>query len=121
MPGQRWTYEDVPGPRLAEVPVYVLTSGFSFSAAESFTFGLKINDRITQVGERIGGGGYWGQEVDLGHRFVAFVPEGRTFDPETGEAWEAEGLEPDLAVPHAEALDTALADARQRIGSESSN
>ena len=80
---ERWTYEDVPGERYLDRPVLVLTNGRTFSAAESFTFGLKVTDRVLTVGERTGGGGHFGGVGDLTGDFTIFVPVGRTFDPRT--------------------------------------
>lgn len=106
-PRERWTLDSVAGERL-RVPVYILTSRRTLSAAESFIFGLKINNRVTIVGERTAGAGHFGSFVDLPGGFVSFVPHGRTYDPRTNEGWEAEGIEPHVLVPAADALDTAL-------------
>jgi C-terminal processing protease CtpA/Prc len=51
-----WTLPHVPGKRLVDVPIFVLTSGSTFSAAEEFTYDLKCLKRATIVGERTGGG-----------------------------------------------------------------
>src|SRR5688500_4358829 len=59
-PSERWTSERVAGKRLPDIPVYVLTSRRTISAAESFAFGLKVNNRIKIVGERTAGGGHFG-------------------------------------------------------------
>ena len=107
-PVERWTLDSVPGSRLAHVPVYVLTSRSTFSAAESFTFGLRVTGRATVVGELTGGGGHFGNPVTLPHGFQLFVPIGRAYNPRTGKGWEAEGLRPDIEVPYAQALDAAL-------------
>ena len=41
---ERWTRDDVDGPTFgANVPVYLLTNGRTFSAGESFTFGLQVD------------------------------------------------------------------------------
>jgi hypothetical protein len=40
--------------------------------------------------------------------FTVFLPRGRTFNPATNEGWEAEGLKPDVEVPYAKALTTAI-------------
>jgi C-terminal processing protease CtpA/Prc len=90
------------------VPVYILTSRRTFSAAESFTFGLRVNHRVTIVGERTGGGGHFGNFVQLPGGFYMFVPRGRTYDPETNEGWEAEGIKPDVEVSYDQALKTAI-------------
>src|SRR5687767_11815924 len=80
-PRERWTLEQVAGKRLTDIPVYVLTSRRTISAAESFAFGLRVNNRITIVGERTGGGGHFGGFVKLPHGFRVFLPRGRTYDP----------------------------------------
>lgn len=46
--------------------------------------------------------------ADLPRGYGAFVPVGRTFDPDTGEGWEGIGVAPDVQVPAAQALDKAL-------------
>ena len=106
-PRERWTLEQVAGKRLTDIPVYVLTSRRTISAAESFAFGLRVNNRITIVGERTGGGGHFGGFVKLPHGFRVFLPRGRTYDPKTNQGWEAEGLKPDVEVQYEDALRTA--------------
>ena len=90
------------------MPVYILTSGQTFSAAESFTFGLAIKNRVTIVGERTGGGGHFGDMVTVSPDLVMFMPAGRTYDPKTGEGWEAEGIEPQIKVRYSNAMDQAI-------------
>jgi len=48
---QSWTSTYVPGKKLLDTDLYVLTSGRTFSAAEEFTYDLKNLDRATLVGE----------------------------------------------------------------------
>ena len=107
-PSERWTLSKVRGRRLASVPVFVLTSRHTISAAESFTFGLKAHDRITIVGEPTAGGGHFGDIVTLPGGFSMFLPRGRTYDPRTNEGWEATGIQPDVRVPYSQALERAV-------------
>ena len=107
-PSERWTLPQVRGARLASVPVFVLTSGRTISAAESFTFGLKTHGRITIIGEPTAGGGHFGDVVALPGGFSMFLPRGRTYDPRTNQGWEATGIQPDIPVPYERALETAL-------------
>jgi DNA-binding MarR family transcriptional regulator len=107
-PSERWTLPQVRGPRLASVPVFVLTSSLTISAAESFVFGLKAHDRVTIIGEPTAGGGHFGGVVSLPGGFSMFLPRGRTYDPRTNEGWEATGIQPDVRVPYERALETAL-------------
>jgi C-terminal processing protease CtpA/Prc len=46
--------------------------------------------------------------VPMGESYAAFIPVGRTFDPDTGKSWEGTGVTPDVAVPADKALDEAL-------------
>ena len=118
-PRERWTLDGQPTDAFVDKPVVILTSGNTFSAAESFTFGLKINDRVTLVGERTGGGGHFGDDVRLNDDLRMFLPRGRTYDPETGEGWEAQGIEPDVEVGYGEALDRVLDEMGRTIGKAS--
>jgi hypothetical protein len=110
-PAERWTLGGQPTDAFHDKPVYILTSGRTFSAAESFTFGLKINDRVTLVGERTGGGGHFGEDVALGEDLRMFLPVGRTYDPATGLGWEAEGIAPDIEVAYSQASERAVKEA----------
>lgn len=94
--------------RLRTVPVYLLTSKRSASAAEHFALALKRTKRAILIGETTIGAGHYGGLQPIGDRFAAFVPVGRTYDPETGQGWEGTGIAPDIAVPAEQALDEAL-------------
>jgi hypothetical protein len=59
-----WTRSPVPGNRLADKPVYVLTSARTFSGAEHFSYNLKMLKRATLVGETTGGA----TDVGIFHR-----------------------------------------------------
>ena len=107
-PIARWTAERVGGKRQPSIPVYILTSRNTISAAESFAFGLRIHSRATIVGERTAGGGHFGGFVPLTPGFSVFLPRGRTYDPRTDKGWEAEGLEPDVEVAYPQALQKVL-------------
>jgi C-terminal processing protease CtpA/Prc len=105
---ERWTFDAVPGERYLDRPLVILTNEHTFSAAESFTFGMKVTGRAMTVGVNTGGGGHFGGMERVSADFEMFVPVGRTFDPRTGEGWEAEGIEPDLAATSDDALAVAL-------------
>lgn len=105
---ERWTFDEVPGPRYLGKPLYVLTNENTFSAAESFTFGMKVTGRALTVGEGTGGGGHFGDMQRLSDDFEMFVPMGRTFDPRTGIGWEASGIAPDIESAADDALSAAI-------------
>lgn len=94
--------------RLFGAKVFVLTSGATASAAEHMTLALKRTHRATIVGEPTAGAGNYGGLEPIGDKFAAFIPVGRTFDPDTGKGWEGTGIEPDVAVPAERALAEAL-------------
>jgi len=107
---QFWSLPWVPGPRLPEIPVYVLTSAQTFSAAEEFTYNLKNLERATIVGETTGGGAHpvEGHLFDFGaYRVLLSLPFGRAVNPITGTNWEGTGIAPHLSCPAQQALDTA--------------
>lgn len=100
----------VPGRRLPDTPLYILTSGRTFSAAEEFAFDMKNLERATLVGETTGGGGNTvaSYMADFGDfRLVMRASWGAARDPRTGEGWEGTGVTPHMAVPAADALDAA--------------
>jgi tetratricopeptide (TPR) repeat protein len=107
-----WTIDDLPGRRLPRVPLFVLTSGGTFSGAEEFTYNMQTRHRATIIGETTGGGANPGGEMPVNDRFVIFVPTGRAINPVTGTNWEGVGVKPDVVVSASAALDTALVRAR---------
>lgn len=94
--------------RLAKTKVYVLTSGFSASAAEHFALALKSTRRATLIGRTTYGANHFGGDQDLGGGFTAFIPVGRAFDPATGKDWEGTGIAPDIETAPEDALVKAL-------------
>lgn len=112
---QTWTLPFVPGFRRPDRMVYVLTSGYTFSAAEEFTYNLKHMQRATVVGETTGGGAHPGGTEIATDRFMVWIPSGRAINPVTGTNWEGTGVEPHLKVPANEALLTAQIDALQKL------
>lgn len=94
--------------RLQSVPVYYLTSKKTASAAEHLALAFKRTHRAVLIGETTRGAGHFGGVQQIGERFGAFIPVGRTYDPDTNWDWEGKGVAPDIAVPADQALDEAL-------------
>ncbi|HKP76862.1 MAG TPA: S41 family peptidase, partial [Longimicrobiaceae bacterium] len=112
----RRTLARVPGPRRTDVPLYVLIDGRSGSAAEDVPFVLQNLGRATLVGERTAGAGRNNMIVPVGGGLSASISVSRVSDPRTGREWEAIGVQPDLAVPSADALEAARRAAVARMG-----
>jgi hypothetical protein len=116
---QYWTLPWIPGTRLVDQPVYVLTSHETFSGGEEFTFDLKTQKRATIVGETTGGGAHPVQGLPAGDHFTVGVPFGRPINPVTKGDWEGTGIEPDVKVSAADALTTAEKLAANKLASQS--
>ena len=115
---QFWTQAWVPGPRLTEVPMYVLTSGRTFSAAEEFSYNLRNLERGTLVGETTGGGAHPVERHRVeGYPVVVWLPFGRAVNPITGTNWEGTGVEPHVQVPADDAFDAAYVQALEEVES----
>ena len=112
---QNWTLSYLPGPRLTKQPVFVLTSKQTFSGAEEFAFDLKNQKRATIVGETTGGGAHPVFGHPVGDYFMVGVPFAKSLDPVTKTNWEGTGVEPDVKVPAADALETAQKLAVEKI------
>ncbi len=107
-----WTFPDVPGPRLIDVPVFVLTSAKTFSAAEEFSYNLATQKRGTLVGETTRGGANPGGLFAIDATFEMVIPTGRAINPITGTNWEGTGVVPHVQVSAELALEKALVLAR---------
>lgn len=105
----------VPGKRMPDVPVFVLTSSRTFSAAEGFTYVLKSLERATVVGERTAGGAHPVKVVPLGEGLAVSIPFARAINPITGTNWEGKGVQPDVETPADSALEVAYAHALRRL------
>jgi C-terminal processing protease CtpA/Prc len=91
---QFWTSRDVEGKRYGGKDVYVLTSSFTFSAAEEFAYNLTTLKRATLVGETTGGGANPVTFFEIDDRFRISVPTARARNPITMTNWEGTGVAP---------------------------
>ncbi|MCU0292422.1 MAG: S41 family peptidase [Thermoanaerobaculaceae bacterium] len=106
-----WSAAWLPGKRLAEVPMYILTSSYTFSGAEALAYRFKVLKRATIVGETTGGGANAGGILDVAPGFRVWMPMGRPVDRTTGTNWEGTGVEPDIRTSAREALAAGHAEA----------
>jgi len=112
---QYWTMAYLPGERYLDRPVYLLTSGFTFSAGEEFCYNLKARGRATLIGETTRGGAHPTDVFPITPTLEITVPVARSINPVTGTNWEGTGVEPDMHVPAAEAYDVAYAEALRHV------
>lgn len=93
--------------RLKDVPLYILTSYSTFSAAEMFSSSLQGYKRAKTVGETTGGGGHGIRPFEMAQGFTAFIPYTRYYHPVTKESWEVVGVKPNIPCDAADALRVA--------------
>lgn len=108
MTKESWTVKEIVGKRLSDIPLFILTSKRTFSAAESFVYDMKVRDRATIVGDSTRGGAHSVDLFKIDDRFEIYISTARSFNPLTGDNWEGTGVVPDILVPAESALDTAL-------------
>jgi hypothetical protein len=112
---ESWTHSPVAGNKLADKPVYVLTSGRTFSGAEQFCYNLKMLKRATLVGETTGGGAHSGAFHRIDEHFGMGIPETKAINPYSKPDWAELGVEPEVQVSAADALETAVKLAETRL------
>lgn len=108
-----WTLDQVGGVKMPEVPLFILTSNYTFSGAEEFSYNMQTRKRATLVGETTGGGANPGGMVPVNDQLAMFIPGGRAINPVTQTNWEGVGVIPEVKVPGEEALDKAIALAKE--------
>jgi C-terminal processing protease CtpA/Prc len=103
-----WTNEKVDGNKMSDVPMFVLTSNFTFSGGEEFTYDVQTQKRGVIIGEITGGGANPGGMFPAGNGLGIFIPTGRAINPVTNTNWEGIGVKPDIETSADDALDKAL-------------
>ncbi len=104
---QFWTYAVVPGPLYLNKPVYILTSGRTFSGGEELAYDLQQLKRAKIIGETTRGGANPTDLIRADANFSVSVPVSRVINSVTGTNWEQVGVKPDVAVKSNMALYTA--------------
>ena len=112
-----WTSKEIGMEPLSDVPLFLLTSKRTFSAAESFAYDMKVRKRAIIIGDSTKGGAHSVDLYKVDNQFEIYIPTARAINPITGTNWEGTGVIPDIIVPSAFALDTAIVLAK-RAGTE---
>jgi hypothetical protein len=94
------------------IPVYILTSGNTLSAAEAFTYILQDLDRVLVVGERTAGMANPSRTFTIAGRFDLTVPFLIIRYGKSGGTFAGVGVTPDIEVSAESALETAM----ERLG-----
>lgn len=104
---QFWTLPFVPGKRMPNIPLFILTSSSTFSAAENFAYDLQSLKRAIIIGETTGGGAHPGGRIKASEKFNVWTPTGRALNPVTETNWEKVGVIPDIKTNKKDALKDA--------------
>jgi len=112
---ESWTHSPVLGNKLANKPVYLLTSSRTISAAEEFTYNLKMLKRATVVGETSAGGDHAANLHNIGNNFYVATVEMRAINPYSRHDWNGTGIEPNVQASPPDALKVALKLAGERL------
>ncbi|WP_331755603.1 S41 family peptidase [Streptomyces sp. NBC_01643] len=107
---QSWSLPHVPGACFGGTkPLYVLSSGRTFSGAEELAYDLQQLGRAVVVGERTGGGAHPMEGWTVHPHLEATIPVGRAINPISGTDWEGIGVQPDIPCAADDSLDRAYA------------
>jgi hypothetical protein len=98
---------DLPSPRLAGKPLYVLIDGGAASAAEEFAYHIEQFKLGTLVGKTTAGAANNNQLYPVPPFFVASISVGRPEHPVSQTNWEGRGVAPAVETPSPAALDHA--------------
>jgi len=106
----------VPGKRFTDIPVYVLISRGTASAAEAFASKIKqINSHAVLVGETSAGAENPVGSVVIGDDFVLSIPSWRSIYRKYDTNWEGIGVSPDMEAGFEEAPGVAHIDALRKL------
>ena len=95
----------------------LITASFYWYArqTEDLAYNLKVRGRAVLVGETTRGGAHPTAYYPVTEHVSVTVPYARSINPVTGGDWEGVGIQPDLAVPAADALDVAYQHALKKL------
>jgi C-terminal processing protease CtpA/Prc len=116
-----WTFADIPATFKQDIPIYILISKKTFSAAEEFAYNFKHLKRATLIGEKTKGGANPWQWFEVGTSHRVAVPTSMAINPITQTNWEGIGVEPDINTVAGSAFDIAYKRALLDIKSKTKN
>lgn len=97
-----------------QMPLYVLQSANQASAAEFFSYALQQQGRATVIGETSAGLAHYTGAMAVTDWLFVRIPLARPLFPKNADNFEQRGVEPDVKVPAAAALQKALLLEQQR-------
>jgi hypothetical protein len=95
----QWVLPGLPGKRMVDKPLYILTGSTSFSSAEWFSYAMQKLGRATLIGEQTAGGAHPVARKPVNDDFFVQVPIGQIRDPVDHGDFEGTGVQPDIPSP----------------------
>lgn len=89
------------------MPMYILTSKNTASAAEAFSASMQALKRATVIGDTTLGAAHATGFFPIGKGFIAKIPFARPVSTSTFKDWEGRGVIPNIPVPASHALQRA--------------
>lgn len=109
-----WTVA-IEGKKRPSLPIYILTSNATFSAAEEFAYNFKHLGRAIIIGESTKGGANPWRFVDIGDDIRVAMPVAMAINPITNTNWEGKGVQPDHSITADKALEYAYKKALEQL------
>jgi tetratricopeptide (TPR) repeat protein len=103
----------VKGTKRLDIPLFILTSNFTFSAAEAFAYDLQCRNRAFVIGETTGGGAHPVEFMTLPEGYRIILPYARSINPISKTNWEGVGVQPDLITASQNTFEKAKLQARE--------
>jgi hypothetical protein len=107
---QLWTKPHPNSVVFADMPLYILISYATFSAAEELPYDLQSQHRAIIVGEATAGGAHGTQGMPIKYGFMVNIPLAYSVNPITKTNWEKVGVQPDIKTDPDSALHAAMID-----------
>jgi hypothetical protein len=108
----------VPGKKHDTLPLYILTSGSTASAAEAFVFRMKqLNPQAVIVGARTAGAENPISFQILDDNFILKIPSYKVVYAKGNGGWEGKGIQPDIETNEEDALQAAYLKALMKLKS----
>ncbi|MFD2179609.1 S41 family peptidase [Veronia pacifica] len=104
---QCWTLPHVQGKKRSGIPVFILTSHHTFSAAENFAYNLQSLNRATVIGEPTKGAATGVKTTVINELFWSNIPDSISVNPTTGQNWHCVGVRPNIRSSAEAAFDIA--------------
>jgi len=93
---QVWSLPYVPGKKPVRADLYILTDGYTFSAAEGLAYDLQALEKAVIAGTPSAGGAHSVEFHTVLDSFMLMIPVAFSRNPVTGTNFQGKGVQPDI-------------------------